>query len=201
MRDTAQVDLLESGADRSPTASRVAGLLARRPPRWAVTGVAAAVAVTTAAGALAVAPVGDRLERGRVAAARAAALAAEPDLAARPLGGTASRAGAGAAGLLALEVRNGRQPLRLLSVTAQVPGVQFRPVSYRGGRALGTDDRLELRLSFVVPDCTQVRRSGELVLRVAAGGTERDLTLAVVADPQAGRARQFDLDVVLDACG
>jgi hypothetical protein len=215
VRHTPEVDLLESGADRAPARSRAAaalghaaGVVRRRPPPRAVQAVGVAAVATAAAGALALAPVGARIDRAEQqtaqAAARtaqAAAQAAEPDLAARPLGGTATRTGDGAAGVLALEVRNGRQPLRLLSVTARVPGVSFRPVTYRGGRVLSTDDRLELRLSYVVPDCARLRRTGELVLRVAASGIERDLTLAVAADPRAGSARQFDLDVVLDACG
>lgn len=208
MRHTLEVDLLESGADRAPLLSRASALMRRRPPRRLLPTVAGLLLVTLTAGALAVGPIGARTERQRVqamqaaqAAEQAAALAAAPDLAARPLGGTATRTGEAAAGRLSLEVRNGRQPLVLLSVTAQVPGVRFGEVAYRGGRALATDERLELGLTFSVADCALVRRSGRVVLRVIAQGAERDLTLAVAADPASGTGQQFNLSLVLDACG
>jgi hypothetical protein len=201
MRHTGEVDLLASGADRPSLRRRAVAVLGRRPPPWSVPALACAVVTTTAAAVLTLEPVAARVEQQQRDVELRAARAAEPDLAARPLGGTATRTGEAASGRLALEVRNGRQPLVLLSVTAQVPGVRFAPVTYRGGRAMGTDERIELRLGFAIPDCALVRRSGRLVLRVASQGRERELALSVVSDPLTGAARQLDLDVVLDACG
>lgn len=192
--------MLESGGDRGLRLGRARAFMGRRPPRWAVQAVAAAVVATAVAGIVSVASITDSLAQQRRDAAVAAALAAEPDLAARPLGGTATREGNAATGRLVLEVRNGRQPLRLLAVTAEVPGVRFSAVAFVPGRVLSTDDRLEVGLRFVVPDCGRVERAGRVVLRVAAQGVERDLTLAVAADAQSGAPRQVNLDVVLDAC-
>ena len=124
-----------------------------------------------------------------------------PDLAVRAIGGSSRKVGAGARGTVELEVRNAGVALRLLSVTAQVPGVRFVDEGQPHGLPLGTDDRVEVNLGFVVPDCALLRRTGRLVLRALQAGVESEVGLTVTTDVEAGTVRQLALDRVLDSCG
>jgi len=123
-----------------------------------------------------------------------------PALAVRPLGGTTEAAGAGARGRVRLEVRNGGPVVRLLSMTAEVPGVRFAPLVSPHGLVLGEDERLELVLGFEIEDCARLLRAGRLVLRAARHGVESELALTITHDREAGTLRQLALDRVLGAC-
>lgn len=124
-----------------------------------------------------------------------------PDLAVRAIGGSSRRVGAGARGTVELEVRNAGVALRLLAVTAQVPGVRFIDEGQPHGLPLGPDDRVEVNLGFVVQDCALLRRTGRLVLRALQAGVESELALTVTTDVEAGTVRQLALDRVLESCG
>ena len=124
-----------------------------------------------------------------------------PDLAVRAIGGSSRRVGAGARGTVELEVRNAGVELRLLAVTAQVPGVRFINQGQPQGLPLGPDDRVEVNLGFVVEDCALLRRTGRLVLRVLQAGVESEVALTVTTDVEAGTIRQLALDRVLESCG
>ena len=130
----------------------------------------------------------------------AATAASPPDLAVRSIGGSSARVGVGARGTVVLEVRNAAGQLRLLSVAAQLGGVRFSDLGPPNGLALGPDDRVEVRLGFVIDDCSRLAEQGQLVLRVERAGVSSDLMLAVTADPQPGTVRQLALDRVLSAC-
>lgn len=122
-----------------------------------------------------------------------------PDLAARGTGGSATRSGAGVRGTLELEVRNAGTPLRLLSVTAEVPGVRFRPLVPANGVSLRTDDRVPLALGYDIRDCGDVRREGRLLLVVRQpGGEPVDVPLPV--RDAGGGTGAGALDRVLEAC-
>lgn len=121
-------------------------------------------------------------------------------LAARPLGGGTVRTDAGARGDVRLEIRNGGRPLRLLDVTAEVPGVRFTPVVRPHGVELGTEERIELVLRFRIDDCASLRRTGRLVLQVEQSGLRQEVGLTVTHDREAGTVRQVALDRVLGAC-
>ena len=123
-----------------------------------------------------------------------------PQLAVRPIAATAARSGAGADGAVRLEVRNGGPALRLLSVTAEVPGVRFSTLVPPHGVVLRPDERLEMVLGFEIDDCRQLRRTGRLVMRAARDGIERELGLTITHDREAGTLRQVALDAVLGAC-
>lgn len=123
-----------------------------------------------------------------------------PDLGVRTLGGSSGRSAVGARGTVELEVRNAGPPLQLLSVGAEVPGVVFQVVTPPNGVSLDVDGRVALRLAFVVPDCTRLRRTGRLVLRVVQDGLVRELGLTITNDFEAGTVRQAALDRVLQAC-
>ena len=124
-----------------------------------------------------------------------------PDLAVRAIGGSSRRVGAGARGTVELEVRNAGVALRLLAVTAQVPGVRFIDEGQPHGLPLGPDDRVEVNLGFVVEDCALLRRTGRLVLRALQAGVESEVALTVTTDVEAGTVRQLALDRVLESCG
>lgn len=124
-----------------------------------------------------------------------------PDLAVRAIGGSSRRVGAGARGTVELEVRNAGVELRLLAVTAQVPGVRFINEGQPHGLPLGPDDRVEVNLGFVVEDCALLRRTGRLVLRALQAGVESEVALTVTTDVEAGVVRQLALDRVLESCG
>ncbi len=128
-------------------------------------------------------------------------LPAPPDLGVQAFGGVSRRTPGGAQGEVELEVRNARRPLRLLSVSAVVPGVRFRVVAPPNGLTLGADGRVSVRLSFVIADCALLRRTGRLVLQVEQDGRSRELGLPITDDPGTGTVRQASLDRVLDACG
>ena len=123
-----------------------------------------------------------------------------PDLAVRAIGGSSRRVGAGARGTVELEVRNAGVALRLLTVTAQVPGVRFIDEGQPNGLTMGPDDRVEVDLGFEVDDCALLRRTGRLVLRALQAGVESELALTVTTDVEAGTVRQLALDRVLESC-
>ena len=123
-----------------------------------------------------------------------------PDLAVRAIGGASRRVGAGARGTVELEVRNAGVALRLLSVSAEVPGVRFINEGQPNGLTMGPDDRVEVNLGFVVDDCTLLRRTGRLVLRALQAGVESEVALTVTTDVEAGTVRQLALDRVLESC-
>jgi len=124
-----------------------------------------------------------------------------PDLAVRAIGGSSQRVGPGARGSVQLEVRNAGVALRLLAVTAEVPGVRFVDEGQPNGLPLGPDDRVEVALGFVVQDCARLRRTGRLVLRALQAGVESEVALTVTTDAEAGTVRQLALDRVLESCG
>ena len=132
--------------------------------------------------------------------ARAEPAGRPTDLSVRPAGGSSERSGAGAVGTVLVAVRNGGEPVRLLSVEAQVPGVVFAQRRLAGGRTLVPDEVLVVGLRFRVEDCAALQRTGRLVLRVERSGAVQELGLRVVAEPLAGAGPQADLRVVLDAC-
>lgn len=131
-----------------------------------------------------------------------------PDLAVRPLGGTVRRTAGGAVGTLRLEVRNSRVPLRLLSVTAVLPGVSFVTTMPANGTSMGTDGRVALALAYEIADCAELGTEGRLVLRVLRNDRWQDLVLPIRSGgPGVGSAeaplpkpRQLALDRVLGAC-
>lgn len=123
-----------------------------------------------------------------------------PDLAVRAIGGSSRRVGAGARGTVELEVRNAGVVLRLLSVSAEVPGVRFIDEGQPNGLPMGPDDRVEVDLGFEVDDCALLRRTGRLVLRALQAGVESEVALTVTTDVEAGTVRQLALDRVLESC-
>lgn len=122
------------------------------------------------------------------------------DVAARPAGGSSQRVGAGAQGLARLEVRNAGDPLQLLSVTGEIPGVAFGDVRIEGGRSVETDGLVIVRLQFQIPDCSKLRPAGRLVLTVSRRGAVQELALSAVAEPEGGVGPQITLPVVYRAC-
>ena len=203
------------GADKDRPAVAVVGLAA------IVVGLSGVVAtqvvrpvpgvgpVTTAGG---LTDVGDPALRTRPAPEGAAAEAdtevGPPDLAVRPLGGTNRRTASGAAGMLQLEVRNSVVPLRLLSVTAVLPGVSFTTTMPANGTTLGTGGRVSLGLEYEIADCVELGDRGRLVLRVLRDGRWSDVVLSVraegagvgAAEAPLPKPRQLVLDRVLGAC-
>jgi hypothetical protein len=122
------------------------------------------------------------------------------DVGVRSAGGAAMRQGAGATGFARLEVRNDGRPLRLLSVTAQVPGVAFSTRTIDGGRTIGPDGLVIVRLAFTVADCARLRPAGRVVLRIERFDGVQELGLRAVADPEASAGPQVNLQLVLGSC-
>ena len=131
---------------------------------------------------------------------RSADPALRASLAVRPLGGRTVETDAGARGDVRLEVRNGGAPLRLRSLSAEVPGVRFSTVGAPYGGRLVQDERAEVVLRFAIDDCAALRRTGRLVLQVEQAGTLHEVGLTVTNDREAGTVRQVALDRVLGAC-
>lgn len=132
--------------------------------------------------------------------ARGAVPGAATDVGVRSAGGESARRGVGAEGFARLEVRNAGRPVQLLSVDAEVPGVQFVPRVIDEGRSIGTDELVIVRLAFRIPDCARFARIGRVVLRIERFGAEQEVGLRAVSEPIAGAGPQVDLRVVLDAC-
>ena len=122
------------------------------------------------------------------------------DVGVRPAGGTSRRLGDGAEGVARLEIRNGGEPVRLQSVTAEVPGVAFGTLRLDGGRSLDTDGLVIVRLPFRIPDCAALEYAGRLVLRLERFGAVQEVGLSVVAEPEARAGPQVTLPVVYGAC-
>lgn len=106
----------------------------------------------------------------------------------------------GARGAVRLAVHNGGPDVRLLSVTAEVPGVRSASIIPAHAAHLRQDEHLEVVLRFEIEDCTRVLRTGRLVLRAVRHGVERELGLTLGHELEARRLRQVALDGVLDAC-
>lgn len=190
----AGVDLLEGGDQGEPF--RLRPVLARIPPP--VVGLASALVL---AAGLVVAD-GLRSDATRPSSTvQVRGPGAPTDLGARSAGGTAERSGAGSAGTARLEIRNGGQPVQLLSVSAHVPGVLFVSRLIDGGLTLGPDGLALVALRFSVPDCARLEESGELVLRVERYGAVQELRLPVRARLTGRAGPEVDLRVVLDSCG
>lgn len=140
----------------------------------------------------------------RLGACPPSARGAEPgtatDVGLRSAGGQARRVGVGAEGSARLEVRNAGGPVQLLSVDAEVPGVEFTPRVIEGGRSIATDELVIVRLAFRIPDCTRLARIGRVVLRLERDDSVQEVGLRAVSEPIAGAGPQVDLRVVLNAC-
>ncbi len=132
--------------------------------------------------------------------ARGRSAGTSTDLGVRPAGGTAERDGAGARGVLRLEVRNAGPPLQLLSITGEVPGVRFTAREVDGGRSIDTDGLVIVRLAFTIEDCSALQPAGRLVMVVERFGAQQELGLRAVAEPEAGVGPQVDLGLLFDAC-
>lgn len=122
------------------------------------------------------------------------------DIAARPAGGTAERTGQGAEGTAWVEIRNGGRPVRLLSVTARVPGVVFTPRVLEGGRTIAPDGVVVVRLRFRIEDCDRLQQAGWLTIELERFGAQQEVGLRLTAEPAGGLGPQVPLPVVLDAC-
>ena len=122
------------------------------------------------------------------------------DVGARAAGGTSRRVGDAVEGVARLEVRNAGQPVRLLSVDADVPGVVVTARVLAGGRTIVTDGVVVIGLRFRIPDCAGLASSGRLVLQVERFGGVQELSLRVAVEPGDGLGPQVRLPVVLDAC-
>lgn len=148
----------------------------------------------------------DRAPAGSIAfgacppSARSADPGTPTDLGARSAGGTSERVGAGAAGSARLEIRNGGPPVRLLSVSAHVPGALFVSRLIDGGLTLDTDGLAIVSLRFSVPDCARLEKTGALLLRVERFGGVQELRLPVSARLTGSTGPRVDLRVVLDSC-
>jgi hypothetical protein len=132
--------------------------------------------------------------------ARGRSAGTSTDVGVRPAGGSSSRDGVGATGFLRLEVRNAGPPLRLVSITGEVPGVRFTPRELEGGRSVDTDGLVIVRLAFRIDDCALLQPAGRLVMVVERFGAQQELGLRAVAEPEAGVGPQVDLGVLFDAC-
>ena len=141
----------------------------------------------------------------RLGACPPSARGAEPgtptDVGLRSAGGQSRRTGAGAEGVARLEVRNAGPRVRLFSVDAEVPGVQFVPRLIEGGRSIDTEELVIVRLAFRVPDCARLVESGRVVLRLGRFGSVQEVGLRAVSEPIGGAGPQVDLRVVFNACG
>ncbi len=116
------------------------------------------------------------------------------DVGVRPAGGSVARAGAGASGVLRIEVRNAGSRLQLVSITGDVPGVSFTGRELDGGRSIDTDGLVIMRLAFRIDDCAELRTEGRLLLVVVRAGARLELELPV--SPEVGVA----LPLLFDAC-
>ena len=110
--------------------------------------------------------------------------------------GRAQGGGEAARGELLVEVRNFGAPVRLVSVTGEVPGVLFvSRTDPARDQETRTGGRIGVPLPFVVPFCEEPVRSGRLVVTVQdRSGSLR--TLEFPADDDAG----VDLTLVFGAC-
>ena len=146
-------------------------------------------------------PPPDAIPLGACPASARAATPGEPtDVGARAAGGEVRRVGAGAEGTARLEVRNGGQAVRLLSVDARVPGAVFARRELAGGLALEPDGLAIVTLRFRVPDCARLQSVGWLLLQVERFGAVQELGLRLTAEPAGGLGPQAQLPVVLRAC-
>jgi hypothetical protein len=110
--------------------------------------------------------------------------------------------GRSAAGSVTVEVVSAGAPVRLVAVSAEVPGVLFVSPSLGPDEPLlAAGDRRRVRVPFTVPFCPALRPLGRVVVTVRDDRDAlRQLGFAVSADGEARVARDVDLDVVLRAC-
>jgi hypothetical protein len=117
-------------------------------------------------------------------------------LAVESVTGQARAANGAAGGELQVALHNHGGPVRLVSVTAEVPGVLFVSQTNPGdGRPTGVGERVRVPLPFLVPFCGGAVTSGRLLVTVR-DASESLRQLAFPAEPQTA----VDLTVVLTAC-
>jgi hypothetical protein len=117
---------------------------------------------------------------------------------ARAVGGDSRGDGDGVRGFLLVEVRNDGDAVGLVRVDAEVPGVTIYDAVLS---PLAPGAAAVARLSFTVPDCAALRRSGRVLVTVFHKGLgPRDLSFRAPADGGTDTGGDVDLGVVLDAC-
>ena len=185
-----------------PTRRAATSLLRYRVPDCGALRLPGELVVRLVGGSSHSRPVGRGAAPGDVAVFQPCPVGAVPSpaLAVRPLDGAVETTATGAHGVVRLEVHNGGPSVRLLSVTAEVPGVRSSSVVPAHGAHLRQDERVEVVLRFEIEDCDEVLRTGRLVLRAVRDGVERELGLTLTHDVEARRLRQLGLDGLLDAC-